>query len=397
MLQRPSKKDGRRSSSSSLPALLQVIQQGELRGAEVFALDLSRALAREGSWNVSVLSLFGMDESFVAAATRAGLHPTSVRPEGRAQGFDVRLVWKLRALIERGQYQVVQANGAATLKYLAVARRLSRRPWSLVYRAIGMGSFWRRGPARRLAYRWLLGQPDVVVAVSRAVADDLSAAAGVRAARAVVVPNGVDPLRIHHEPEDRERTRRALGVAPAEHLLIYVGSLAQEKNLTALIAVVAQCRQQGLPVKAVLIGDGPCRGQLAEEARRHQVEEAIHFLPGQGTVGPFLAGADVCVLPSLSEGMPALIIEAGLAGVPAVAYAVGGIPEVIEHGVTGMVLPMNDQPALAGAVATLLTDGARRTRMGQAARERYRRFEIAQVARAYSETYGALLNGHHRG
>ncbi len=379
--------------NTPLPALLQVIQQGELRGAEVFALDLSRALAREGSWGVSVLSLFGMDDAFAAAADRAGVEPISVAPQGQARGFDLRVVGRLRAVIEGTGYQVVQANGAATLKYLAIARRLSRRPWSLVYRAIGMGSFWRRSPARRLAYRWLLAQPDVVVAVSRAVADDL--AAGARTTRVVVVPNGVDAQRISCEPEDRERTRRALGVGTGDALLVYVGSLAQEKNLVALVDVVAQCREHGIPVHAVLVGDGPCRDQLRSEADRRQVAGVVHFLPGQGRVGPFFAAADVCVLPSLSEGMPALIIEAGLAGIPAVAYGVGGIREVLEHDVTGLIVPANDQSALAHAVAALLRDGARRVRMGRAARTQYQRFEITEIARAYRQMYGSLVNGLH--
>ncbi len=379
-----------------MPALLQVIQQGELRGAEVFALDLCGALAREGSWDVSLLSLFGMEENYTAAAAGAGLTVAVAQPDGHARGFDVRLARRLQSLIDAGRYRIVQANGAATLKYLAVARRLSRRPWGLVYRAIGMGSFWRRGPARRLAYRWLLAQPDVVVAVSRAVAEDLTAAARLDPRRVVVVPNGVEPSRIRSEPADRERTRGELGVAPSERLLIYVGSLAPEKNLSALLAVVAACRQQGLPVKALLVGDGPCRGRLLEDVQRHRLEGTVHLLPSQDRVGRFLAAADLCVLPSLSEGMPAALIEAGLAGIPAVAYAVGGVPEVIEHDITGVLLRVNDEPALIRAVAALVEDGARRATMGEAARARYRRFEIAPVASAYSEMYEALLDGRRR-
>lgn len=340
-----------------------------------------------------MLSLFGMDDAFAAAADRAGVEPISVAPQGRARGFDLRLVARLRAEIEGAGYQVVQANGAATLKYLAIARRLSRRPWSLVYRAIGMGSFWRRSPARRLAYRWLLAQPDVVVAVSRAVADDLTA--GARTTRVVVIPNGVDGQRISCEPEDGERTRRALGVGAGDALLVYVGSLAQEKNLVALVDVVARCRQQGIAVHAVLVGDGPCRDQLRVEADRREVAGVVHILPGRGRVGPFFAAADVCVLPSQSEGMPALIIEAGLAGIPTVAYGVGGIREVLEHDITGLIVSANDQSALAHAVAALVRDGARRARMGLAARARYQRFEIAAIAAAYRQMYGTLVHGVH--
>ncbi len=370
-----------------------MIQQGELRGAEVFALDLSSTLARDGTWDVALMSLFGVEHAYTAAAAAAGVGVAVVQPDGRASGFDVRVLRKVQAAIDAGGYRVVQANGAATLKYLVAARRLARRPWRLVYRAIGMGSYWRRGFSRRLVYRWLLSQPDRIVAVCGAVADDLVAAAGLNPARVTIVPNGVEPSRIASTSEDRPRVRTALGVGPSEILIVYIGSLAPEKNLGALVAAVARCRQEGLPVKALVVGDGPSRDDLRDLVRHHALDEAIVFQPAQDAIGPHLAAADLCVLPSLSEGMPALLIEAGLAGLPAVAYDLGGIPEVIEHDVTGLLVGAGDQVALTRAVATLVTDGRRRQALGEAARVRYRRFDIAVVARAYSAVYQALLDG----
>jgi glycosyltransferase involved in cell wall biosynthesis len=373
-----------------MPNVLQVIQQGELRGAEVFALDLSGELARDG-WKVGFLSLFGFDAPFSAAADAAGVNVSVARPDGHARGFDIRLAAQLRSVIDHGGYDVVQANGAATLKYLVAARRLSRRPWRLVYRAIGVGSFWRRGMARRLTYRWLLAQPDLIVAVCRAVADDLTRASGVDPRKVVVVPNGVQPARISSQPDERRRVRDSLGITPSERLLIYVGSLANEKNLGALVDAVAGCRREGVPVKALLVGDGPARAQLVADAARNGLGSAIQFLPAQGRVGAYFAAADLCVLPSLSEGMPAAVIEAGMAGLPAVAYAVGGVPEVIEDGVTGILLRAGDQAGLTGAVAALLRDDAGRAVLGRAAKSRYRKFEIATVAQAYRDAYDLLL------
>lgn len=368
-----------------------MIQQGEVRGAEMFALDLSGALARTERWDVSLVSLFGVDQAYAGAAARAGVPVAAVQSDGRASGFSLRLAQRLLATIERGRFQIVQANGAATLKYLAVARRMARRRWGLVYRAIGMGSYWRRGGARRTLYRWLFAQPDRIVAVSRAVAEDLRKDVGGRSGRVVMIPNGIEPARLSSDPAECAGIRAGLGVRPGEYLVIYAGNLAPEKNLTALLNMVTRCRDDGLPVKALLVGEGRCREQLQEDVRQRGLDSAVRFLPPQENVGRFLAAADLCVLPSMSEGMPALLIEAGFLGVPSVAYAVGGIPEVVEHGVTGLLVGPNDEARLTATVSALLQDQPRRRAMGAAAAARYRRFEIAGVARQYSEMYHALL------
>ncbi len=374
-----------------MTGVLQLIQQGQLRGAEVFALNLARELAADGGWRVSLLSLSAVDEAYSAAAAEAGLSVDTAGSGDRPKRFEPGLAWALRTIIERRDCRIVQANGAATLKYVVAARRLSRRPWRLVYRAIGMGSYWRRGLARRLTYRWLLSHADLVVAVGRAVADDLVRGDRVDPRRVVVVPNGVRPGRITSASADRERVRAARGVSPSDYLLLYVGSLTREKNVAALVDLVAALRGQGLPVHALLLGAGNQRDHLVGEAARRGLAEAIHLQPPHQHPGAYFAAADLFVLPSDTEGMPAALIEAGMAGLPAVAYAVGGVPEVVEDQVTGRLVPPGDQSRLTQVVAELLGDGLRRRAMGEAARSRYRRFEISTVARAYGEAYMTLL------
>lgn len=376
-----------------MPELLQVIQQGQFRGAEVFALDLSSELARRGSWSVSLLSLFEVAAGYAAAAKNAGLSLSAARPACSYRAFDAQAVLRLRAVIERGRYSIVQANGASTLKYLVAARQLSRRPWVLVYRAIGVGSYWRRGRARHLTYRWLLDKPQRLVAVGRAVADDLVTSSGVSPTKIVVLPNGVALSRIRPEADDREKTRSALGVGSSEFLLAHVGSLAPEKNLNALVNVVARCRKDGLPVKALLVGDGPSGERVLSDAQHAGVDGAIHLVPSQSNIAGLLAGADLFVLPSLSEGMPAAVIEAGLCGIPTVAYGIGGLPEIIADGVTGLLVNANDLEGLTSAVDSLLRDRDRRVAMGEAARVQYLRFDIREVAQRYAEMYSGLLEG----
>ncbi len=369
--------------------VLQVIQQGQLRGAEVFALDLSRALAAHG-WRATVLSLGSVDGAYADAAMQAGVTVEQLvsGPTGR-RGLGTLL--RLRRAIEGGGYTLVQANGAGTLKYLVLARRLGGSACPLVYRAIGMGSYWRRGWARGVAYRWLLRQVDRVVAVCQAVAADLVATSAVDPRRLTVIPNGVEPARVLRAPRTREHVRAALGVGPQDCLLVAVGSLAPEKNPGAIVELVAACRRRGLPVRGLLVGHGPLLGTLQAAIVREGLDGAVRIVPPQADLGNYLAAADLLVLPSRSEGMPAALIEAGLAGVPAVAYAVGGVAEVIDDGVTGVLVRADDTDGLQRATVNLVEAPQRRAAMGQAARQAYRRFEIMRIVSAYQEVYRQLV------
>jgi len=371
--------------------VLQVVQQGQLRGAEVFALDLSRALVQRG-WCVTLASLWGVDAAYAVAAAQAGVRLRVLSPGPRRRGLDPRVLWRLGDVVRAGGWHVVQANGADTLKYLAVARRLVPHRWPLVYRAIGMGSFWRRGRARTLVYRWLLRQADLVVAVGQAVARDLVGASGVDERKVAVVPNGVDPTRILVPAGERHRVRTSLGIAPHECLVVTAGSLTPEKDPEGLVDVVAACRARGLPVRGLVVGEGPLRARLAAAVERRGLAGAVALVPPQHGLGAYLAAADLLVLPSRSEGMPAVVIEAGLVGVPAVAYAVGGVGEIIEDGVTGLLVPAGDRSRLAQAVARLAAASQWRVALGAAARQRYRRFDVARVARDYDELYQHLLD-----
>ncbi|MDR7543868.1 MAG: glycosyltransferase family 4 protein [Armatimonadota bacterium] len=370
--------------------VLQVIQQGQLRGAEVFALDLSRALIQRG-WRASVLSMADVDAAYAAAAAQAGvpLHVASARP--RMPGLDARVVWRLREAIGAGGRQVVQANGAGTLKHLVAARQLGRGRWPLVYRAIGMGSFWRKGWVKAAVYRWLFNQADLVIAVCQAVARDLVEVSRIDPHKVTVVPNGVEPARLQAGPGDRDLVRATLGVGETDCLLVTVGSLTAEKNPEGLVELVAACRGQGLPVRGAIVGEGPLRAGLHAAIRRRGVQDAVSLVQPSLGLGSYLAAADVYVLPSHSEGMPAAVIEAGLAGVPAVAYDVGGLSEIVEDGTTGLLVSPGDVAGLVRAAAMLVRDPARRLTMGQAARRQYRRFRIGMVARSYQEAYEQLL------
>ncbi len=373
--------------------MLQLIQAPQRRGAEVFALQLSAAL-RDRDWRSTVASLFPGDERFVLAAQAAGVWDGTLG-EQRARG---PLSWKiLRAIADHigaSGYPVVQANGAATLKYLATVRRLGGGRWRLVYRSIGMPSYWRRDPLRRAVYRWWFRQADLVIAVCHRAGAELIEGVGLPARQVTVIPNGVDAGPFLTRSADvRMRVRAEGAILPGEVVIAHVGSLSAEKNHAALVRAAAALRNDGAAVRVWIVGDGPERMAIERLVRDAALQRQIWLAGVRSDVPDLLAAADLLVLPSLTEGMPAVAIEAGLSRLPVVAYNVGGIDEVVSHERTGLLIRPGDEPALQAAVARLVRDGQLRKAMGEAARAVCRSYEISRVAGQYAEAYGRLLNG----
>ena len=185
---------------------------------------------------------------------------------------------------------------------------------------------------------------------------------------------------------------------PETPSLLFVGRLSPEKGADLAIAALEHLATAP-DLHLVLAGDGPERTSLEAQAVRRGVADRVRFA---GWVPParvrsLLAASTVLLVPSRSEGLGIAAIEAGAHGRPVVAARVGGLPEVVEDGVTGILVEPESPGALAEAVARLLDDPALARRMGRAARRRVRqRFSIARCADAYEELYAAVLDGEHR-
>lgn len=373
--------------------VLQLIQAPQRRGAEVFAVQLSTAL-RTRDWESTVMSLYPGDEQFVETAQSAGVWGGVMGRRREQKVLSWRLLRKLTDAIDAGGYAVVQANGAATLKYLATARLLRRRRWRLLYRTIGMPSYWRHDPLRAAAYRWWFRHADLVVAVCERAGQELETHVGLARHRITVIPNGVDAEPFLNGSEDaRARLRAAAGAGPDDLVVVHVGSFSTEKNHGALIRSAAALRAVGVPLRLWLIGDGPTHCAIETMGAEVRLTEHM-WLPGvRADVADVLAAADLLVLPSLTEGMPAVVIEAGLSRLPVVAFNVGGIDEVVQNGRTGLLVSAGDEPGLQAAMTRLARDGELRRAMGEAARTACLDYEIGRIAARYADVYGRLLAG----
>ena len=259
---------------------------------------------------------------------------------------------------------MVQANGGYAMKYAVLAKRWGREPWPILYCNIGLSSDWLRKPGQRLWNRWLLRQAAVTAAVSEASRADLLNTYGLDPASVEVVRRGVsmdivDPLEAHRT------LRRELGIPEDAPVLLHVGSFSPEKNHEGLLRIVDLVRASHPDAYLVLVGDGPGRAEVVTQAVR---QRGVHLLGLRRDVPLLMAGSDLLLLPSLTEGIPGVVLEAGLQLLPTVAYDVGGVSEAVRDGETGRLIPTRDEEAFADAVNGLLADLDRRRVMGAAAR-----------------------------
>lgn len=356
------------------PLVLHVIPTPAARGAQREARALADELDAPGIRQHRVLGLFDGPPEVVVDYSLA--FPAGDRP---ASGFDVRLVPRLHRELKRLGPDVVVAHGSDALKYLVPA--LVGRPTRLVYYAIGT---YAGSPDRRLQvelWRYLSARADVVAACGEEVEGECLQLLKRPRDRVILVSNGRDPKLFH--PRQLEEAR-------CEPLVTFVGALAPTKRPDRFIEMVAHLRQAGQPLRAQIIGDGPLRDELVAPAKAAGVE----LLGLRGDVPTLLRATDVIVFPSLSagEGMPGVLIEAGLSGIPVVATAVPGVRTILSDGETGLVVDIDDFPGLVTATASLLADPHRRAAMGQAARERCAaRFSLKAVAAGWLSVLQPLL------
>ncbi len=200
-----------------------------------------------------------------------------------------------------------------------------------------------------------------VVALSDTHAGYLRDVEGIDASKIVVVENGIDMDRYREVgPAELEKIRRDIGLSPEERVVIMVAALRPEKAHESLLKAAQHLIVSHPDVKFLIVGDGPLRGHLEALSEAMQLQEKVRFLGVRGDVAGLLHLSSVLVLPShpVVETLPLAVLEAMAARVPVVASSVGSIPDLIEDGMSGKLIPPAAPESLAGAIETILDDPA---------------------------------------
>lgn len=350
-----------------------VVISGDVAGGQMVALQVAQA-ARDTGHSVSFFS--PSDGPFLDLVRGEGIHADVVPIRG---GLDVRAVVRLAGRFRRERVDLVHIHGHFSVN--AVARVAGRLAGARVLSHMHIENFFRSGRGRRAQIA--LDNATVrlcftVVAVSEATRTSLLRQ-GYPAERVITVYNGIEtaapvvPLRLAQGPT-----------------VLEVARLAEVKGQRTLLAAVARLNATAVLVGRDLERHGAYERELGAEAERLGMRDRVVFAGYRNDVPALIAGCDVFCLPSTAEGLPLVILEAMAQGKPVVASSVGGTPELVVHGETGLLVPPADIDALCGALAALLTDGERARRLGEAGADRVRtKFNAATMAKNILRIYGA--------
>lgn len=331
----------------STVVVVHVIPADMARGAQTYLRALLKELAGSGDVHRTVI-LFGSGAELSSTGRSLGVQPGLAR----RLGFDPRIALRLRRALRELRPDVIVCHGGEGLKYAVPVRP---NGVALVYYKIGMVTAELRNPLRRLLYLAVARRSDVVAAVSDEAAREVQALISLPTGRVVVIPNGRDPDQ-YRPPAVRNDPPR----------LVFVGHLTAGKRPHLFLEVVRALQAEGLGVHAVVVGDGPLEASVRTEAAVVGAE----VLGRRDDVAAILATSHILVFTSIAEGMPGVLIEAGLTGIPVVTTDVPGARAIVEDGESGFVVGLDDVAGLIGATRRLLTDPELRQRMGDAGRAR---------------------------
>ena len=327
------------------------------------------------------------ESPFVSAAKDVGMPVHYVRGYNQ---FDLRLVSRVVDLVKQEKIDIISAHEVKSDVIAWLASRLHRVPIvTTLHGWIG------NRPRQRMFIaldKWVARKFDRVIVVSAKIQQELIARG---------VPPGI--IRLVHNGIVLERYRRTgqrgalaglLGRELPGPVVVTIGRISPEKGHLDFVEALGIVARRGRPLSAVLIGDGPAREQVAERVRALGLEASVHMPGYQSQPERFLEDVDLMALPSHTEGLPNVVLEALAMDVPVVATAVGGTPEIITDGDTGRLVPPHAPEAMAEALLAFQQDPAPWRAMAHRGHQVVEdRFSFAQRTRTMEGIYTELLGG----
>ena len=292
--------------------------------------------------------------------------------------LDFRPVFALRRLIQKEEYDIIHFH---TKRAHALSLWLGRIGPGIRYVVTRRMDY----PVKRNWYNDYLynRRVDGVVAISRKIAD-LLVEGGVRSGKIRLIHSGIDPAPFQRKPGG--------GAGAAPRVIGTVAVLEERKGHRFLLEAAGLLKQQGHRLKYRFAGEGLQRQKLQQIALELGLREEVEFGGFIPDIPGFLSTIDIFVLPSLYEGLGVAVLEAMAAGKAVVATRVGGLPDLVDDTLTGLLVPAKDSEGLARAISTLVSQPGLAKQMGENGRERVRKhFTMEQMAKKNEDFYYELL------
>lgn len=365
--------------------IIHLISGGDTGGAKTHIHYLLSGLARE----TSVLLVCFMEGDFAQEARELGI-PTLV-----LEGSPGAALARLREIIKTGGYDIIHSHGARGNFMAAMLRRPCGLPMVSTIHSDPRLDYMGR-PAARLVYGSLnaysLRRADYMVGVSDSMRE-LLIRRGFKANSIFSIYNGVDFSLELSCPDRREYfARYGLDVREDSVVAGIAARLDPVKDVSTLIRGFALAEKNCPRLRLAIAGDGAETEKLRDLVRELGLEEKICFMGWLSDVNSFYAALDINVLSSLSETFPYAITEGARAGLATVSTRVGGVPKLVEDGVTGFLFSPGDAETLAGRLSVLAADDGLRTRLGRAIYDRAKRdFSVDATTRRQVEIYREIL------
>jgi glycosyltransferase involved in cell wall biosynthesis len=374
--------------------------EGPLGGIERFGIELVRAMDRSrvepilcGLWHYHT----PYEDQWLARLREEGIQAFVAADWSEAHPYrDFQQAWRgtLQALADQRLHLVHSHCQFGDVLALLVARRLGAQA---TVRTVHNEREWPRRPSRRLfltniLYPLLFRQE---IGISQQVTCNLDQRPLARLfrRRSLYLPNAIDLERFSACPNRaaRRKKREELGLPADAPVVGTVGRLTVQKGYSFLLEAVPLVLEEMPAARFAIIGEGELAGELEGQARQLGVAHAVRFAGSRRDIEEMMAVMDLFASSSLWEGLPTVILESMAAHLPVVATDVSGTRELVQDGVTGLLVPPGDPPTLANAIVRVFQDPAHARAMAEAAYGRVQDFSIGRVAERHVELYQKLL------
>ncbi len=294
------------------------------------------------------LSGYGVEKNLIEEAGYKVFYLSNLK---RVDSFRFSIFFRLVKILKKHNVDILHCHRHKPMVYGTISAVLTKTPVVLSHvHGLGRSRYLRRKVSHFLLFRKI----DRIICVADSVREDvIKNNWSMPEEKICVLENSVDCERFADVSISKDDSRRRMGMPSDAFIFGTIARLVPTKGLLYLIEAFQKVKVQMPSAHLVLLGDGPCKAELEQQASDMSCRDSIHFLGHRDNIEHLLRGMDVFVLSSVAEGMPRVILEAMAAGVPCIATKVGGIPEIITNNETSFLVPPMNEEALTEAMIEL--------------------------------------------